>query len=77
MALIKRFSPAGGGNRGRIHGEVECGYAAFESGGRRYLQLDTYGSDERVMPGKVSQSIQLDDESARELKGLLERTFLI
>jgi hypothetical protein len=40
-----------------------------------YLQLDTYGSQQRVIPGKVSQTIQLDVQSARELKRLLERTF--
>jgi hypothetical protein len=75
VALIRQFSPAGAGNRGRVHGEVECGFSSFESRGRMYLQLDTYGSQRRVIPGKVSQTIQLDVQSARELKRLLERTF--
>src|SRR5262249_55470077 len=75
LALIKVFAPAGAGNRGRVHGEVECGYTAFETGGKTYLQLDTYGSNERAIPGKVSQSIQLDEEAATQLKHLLEQTF--
>jgi hypothetical protein len=50
LALIKSFMPAGAGNRGRVHGEVECGYTAFERGGKQYLQLDTYGSNERAIP---------------------------
>jgi hypothetical protein len=75
VALVRTFGPAGAGNRGRVHGDVECGYTVFESGGRSYLQLDTYGSSDRAIPGKVSQSIQVDEEGARELKRLLQRTF--
>jgi len=75
MALIKKFDDLGAGNRGRVHGEVACTYATFEVEGRRYLQIDTYGSNERVIPGKVSQSIQLDKNGARLLKRLLEQTF--
>jgi hypothetical protein len=75
MVLITSFVPAGAGNRGRVHGAVECGYSAFESGGKQYLQLDTYGSNERAIPGKVSQTIQLDESAALRLKGLIEQTF--
>jgi hypothetical protein len=75
MALIRKFLPAGAGARGRVHGDVECGFSSFEEKGRMYLQLDTYGSQERAILGKVSQTIQLDVASARELKQLLERTF--
>jgi hypothetical protein len=39
------------------------------------LQLDTYGSPERQIPGKTSQSIQLNAESAAELKRLIEKVF--
>jgi hypothetical protein len=75
VALIKTFTPTGVENRGRVHGEVECGYAIFESGGRRYLQLDTYGSPERVIPGKVSQTVQLDQSAAKQLMTLLRQAF--
>jgi hypothetical protein len=75
VALIKSFTPAGLENPGRVHREVDCGYAIFESAGRRYLQLDTYGSAERVIPGKVSQTIQIDESGAKELRKLLQRAF--
>ena len=75
MALIIRFNQLHK-DRNQIHGPVECGYTMFEKGGQRYLQLDTYGSSERQIPGKTSQSIQLNVESARQLKALIQKTFL-
>jgi hypothetical protein len=52
--------------------EVECGYKSFvDSAGRHLLQFDTYGSDERVIPGKVSQSLQVDQARARKLIEIL------
>jgi hypothetical protein len=75
VALIASFEPIGAGATGRVHGEVNCGWAIFESGGQRYLQLDTYGSRTRAIPGKVSQSIQLDEMGARELVRLLAKAF--
>ncbi|WP_269714632.1 hypothetical protein [Caulobacter sp. NIBR2454] len=39
------------------------------------LQIDTYGSDERAFPGKLSQTFQLDRQSAFELWNVLGREF--
>jgi hypothetical protein len=74
MALISELTERKK-ERVHVHGEVECGYTTFERDGSRYLQLDTYGSEEREIPGKISQSIQLNAESAAQLKALIERTF--
>ena len=74
MALISRFEERPLDPR-RIHGEVLCGYGIATVEGRRIIQLETYGSSQRTMPGKVSQSIQLDEVAARDLKRLLERAF--
>ncbi len=62
MALIARFEqrPL---NPQRVHGDVLCGYNAAQIGQRRILQLETYGSPDRKVPGKISQSIQLDETS--------------
>jgi len=68
VALVKSFEKVGSSDRGRIHEEVRCGYASVDVDGQRYRQLDTYGSNERVIAGKVSQSIQLDRDGARRLK---------
>jgi len=74
MALVQDFvhTPK---DENRIHEEVECGYLSFTARGKTYLQLDTYGSKLRKNPGKVSQSIQIDDDGARELMRLLRKTF--
>lgn len=59
----------------RIHDGVECGYRMFSESGVRVLQLDTYGSSHRAKPGKVSQSIQLDEEGAEQLARIIFRAF--
>lgn len=74
MALIDQFeerplTPT------RVHDGVTCGFRAVDIGGRRVLQLETYGSSQRAMPDKVSQVIQLDESGARALKRILERSF--
>ena len=74
MALIEKFMPAPKDNN-RVHEGVECGWTRFERKGRVYIQLDTYGSMSRKVPGKVSQSIQLDRDGAIELLRLLRQTF--
>ena len=61
--------------KNQVHEPVECGYRMFSVRGDRYLQLDTYGTDHRAQPGKVSQSIQLDEGAAEELLRLLLLTF--
>lgn len=58
-----------------VHAAVLCGYRAVVLGGERLLQLETYGSPDRAMPGKVSQSIQLNQASARALKRIIDSTF--
>ncbi|WNM35342.1 hypothetical protein RKE30_35750 [Streptomyces sp. Li-HN-5-11] len=74
MALIKEFQSVTSDAQ-RLHGPVTCGYRAFTLDGRRVLQLDTYGSLDRKIPDKISQSIQLDAESARELLKIIEDCF--
>ena len=75
MALIRQINPAGK-SRANVHGQVECGFSSFTArDGKRYLQLDTYGSAERQEMGKISQSIQFDEGSAAQLKALIEATF--
>ena len=58
------------------HGEVECAYSIFTAeDGRKYVQLETFGSKERKIPGKTSQAIQLNEASAGDLKRIIEETF--
>lgn len=74
MAKIKEFHKVALEST-RIHGGVNCGWRIFSAGGERILQLDTYGSEARKIPGKVSQSIQLDESSARDLMEIVLRAF--
>lgn len=53
------------------HVECHCTVVTSEDG-NRYLQLDTHGSDERKMTGKLSQTLQFDGQRARQLKRILE-----
>ncbi|MEU7380096.1 hypothetical protein AB0A91_08810 [Streptomyces sp. NPDC042207] len=74
MALIKEFQSVSSDSQ-RLHGPVTCGHRAFNVDGQRILQLDTYGSTERKILDKISQSIQLDATSARELLKIIEDAF--
>jgi hypothetical protein len=76
MALVAKFEERQLDVR-RIHDGVLCGYHALDIKGKRILQLETYGSPQRAMPGKISQSIQLDEEGARTLLAILHRSFPI
>lgn len=55
--------------------EVECGWNAVSVDGRTLLRLETYGSADREIPGKRSQSLELDEQAARELMTILKRSF--
>jgi hypothetical protein len=57
------------------HGLIEADYIPFERDGRVLLQIDTYGSAVRQNPGKQSQTIQLDRESASQLYIILRDEF--
>ena len=74
MALIQNFEQRPIEPK-KVHDGVVCGYAAVDVDGRRIVQLETYGSAARAIPGKVSQTIQLDEESARELIRILRGAF--
>jgi hypothetical protein len=51
------------------HTETECTYSLVkDKDGTRYLQIDTYGSSERKIEGKKSQSIRFSPDAVAELK---------
>jgi hypothetical protein len=56
--------------------EVDCLYNVVRApDGTPLLHLSTFGSDMRQSKPKSSQSIQIDEQIARELIALLEATF--
>jgi hypothetical protein len=52
--------------------EVECGWQVITDPAGDLLQLATFGSDTRKSHKKVSQTVQLDRDSARQLLGILQ-----
>jgi thymidylate kinase len=59
-----------------VHMKVECTFTSFtDKDGRKFVQLDTYGSDLRKIKDKISQSIQFDQESAKVLIDILKKEF--
>jgi hypothetical protein len=74
MALVREFTHVPK-DSARVHDPVECGWMIFGRDGATYVQLDTYGSGDRQILGKVSQSIQLDEAAAVELLTILRRAF--
>jgi hypothetical protein len=74
MAIVTRFTPVTKDRVGRAK-TTECGYCRVELDGVEYLLIESYGANDRAIPGKVSQSLHLDRDRAAELKRLLERHF--
>lgn len=64
-------------NRNTVHKMTVATFTIFEDNGQKYFQIDTYGTAERVMPEKVSQSIQLDKSMGKELVDILKSEFLL
>lgn len=63
--------------RNTIHEKVHTTYTIFEMNGKKYVQFDTYGRLDRENPEKVSQSIQLDRDTAQFLVNILCEEFLL
>ena len=75
MALITTFKR---GKRDKLNlhkTEIPATVYFQDKDGRKLLQIDTLGSKDREMPDKVSQTIQLDENAARELFGILKKEF--
>ena len=74
MALIRNFDQKHM-ERNSLHDEKSATYTVFHFEGRVLLQIDSYGRKDREIPGKKSQTIQLDNEGAAALYAILKREF--
>lgn len=76
MAVIRALRHEVKGHGSRHGTDVDCLYFDFlDTGGQRILQLSTLGSDHRQSQPKVSQTIQIGPDAARDLAGILDATF--
>lgn len=76
MAIVTSFE-LDGKETTRVHPtQVRCYCSVVTAAdGRRYLQLDTHGSDARQIPGKISQTLQFDAVGAHQLKQIIDQIF--
>lgn len=59
------------------HKETECtDTIVTDDDGKKFLQIDTYGSANREMGGKKSQSIRLTPNAILQLKTILQSELL-
>lgn len=61
--------------RNTVHEPARASYTSFIKNGQTFFQIDTYGTAERNMPDKVSQSIQFDKQMAASLIDILRKEF--
>jgi hypothetical protein len=75
VAWVKSIS------RSDAHGKIQptqvvAVVKVFETEGDcRVVQIDTHGSDDREIPGKLSQTIQMGEEAAAQLFIILRDTY--
>jgi hypothetical protein len=74
MALVRNFRKSEL-EKNSVHDEIEASYAIFERDERILVQIDTFGRKSRQIPGKKSQTIQLDREGAEHLYKILKTAF--
>ena len=66
MAVVKKFRIEEQNSR---MGHTECTgtIRAIEVGGEKYVQIDTYGSKDREIQDKLSQSLRLTEDAFNQL----------
>lgn len=70
MALIEKLNKID--RNSSVQNPVEAAYNIVEKDGERYLQINTYGSSVRKAKGEVSQTIQFNRESAKQLTEIIK-----
>ena len=66
MAIVRKFESKEL-DRSSKHSNVEATISLVEADGEKFVQIDTYGSKDRAMPGKVSQSLRLSKSAFDQL----------
>ena len=74
MAIVRKFTeePV---TRDTKHTECTGKLRAVETGGEKFIQIDTYGSAEREMPGKISQSLRLSESAVQQIIRMAAKHF--
>ena len=71
MALVKKLNKIKM-RRNAVHKPIDYTYTVFtDKNGRKYLQIDSYGSKTRKIKGKKSQTIQFDKAGMKKLSEII------
>ncbi|MEO1729713.1 MAG: methionyl-tRNA formyltransferase [Pseudomonadota bacterium] len=71
MAIIRKFEELDLKMNAR-HTETHGGWSIQGQDGEQFIQINTYGSDDREIPNKVSQSLRLSKEAIEQLAKLAQ-----
>lgn len=73
MALIRYLNKVS--RNSRLQAEAESTYNILIHNGQKFLQINTYGSKDRVHTDVVSQTIQINEQSAKQLLEIIKSEF--
>jgi hypothetical protein len=74
MALVHQLTKKSI-DRNSVHDRISATYTVFDRDGEKYIQIYSYGSEDRKIPGKKSQTLQFDEAGARTLFEALKVEF--
>lgn len=74
MAVVREFELKDLDRVG-AHSEVNATVSLVECDGEKFVQIDTYGSKDRAMPNKISQSVRLTKTAFDQLAGYANKHF--
>ncbi|MFM9828128.1 MAG: hypothetical protein ACKVOB_05190 [Sphingomonas sp.] len=66
MAIVRKFHELDLKANVR-HTETLGGFSVQGQDGEKFIQINTIGSEDRVIPGKVSQTLRLSKEAVEQL----------
>ncbi len=72
MAIIRRFDELELKTNAR-HSETYGGWSVQGQDGEKFLQINTMGSADREIPGKVSQTLRLSRDAVEQLAELAKK----
>ena len=72
MAIIRRFEQLDLKANAR-HTETVVGYAVQGQDNEKFIQINTVGSENREIPGKVSQTLRLTKGAIEQLADLAKK----
>ncbi len=61
--------------RYKVQEPVYTTYSVFEEDGSKFIQIDMYGKSDREFPGKVSQTVQFDRNTAKFFVNLFTQEY--